>query len=82
MLYFLIWKALKSYRYLYIRYFISSGIIIRSKISLNIRAAVRITAHERALLWHLVAKHQGISFLLTPICFQSCFFSLYFSIET
>lgn len=29
MLYFLIWKALKSYRYLYIRYFISGGIIIR-----------------------------------------------------
>lgn len=81
MLYFLIWKALKSYRYLYIRYFISSGIIIRSKISLNIRAAVRITAHERALLWHLVAKHQGISphpNLLSVVFF----FSLYFSIET
>lgn len=29
MLYFLIWKALKSYRYLYISYFISSGVILR-----------------------------------------------------
>lgn len=31
MLYFLIWKALKSSRYLYIRCFISGGIIIRRK---------------------------------------------------
>lgn len=28
MLYFLIWKALKSYRYLYISYFSSSGVIL------------------------------------------------------
>lgn len=76
MLYFLIWKALKSYRYLYIRYFISSGIIIRGKIDLNTRAAAGIAGHGRALLWPLAAKRPGISsspgvFLLSSVCSHS-----------
>lgn len=81
MLYFLIWKALKSYRYLYIRYFISSGIIIRGKRDWS-SGGCGIAAPGRALLWPLPAKHREFSppwlFLLSSIHSQSCISSFLF----